>query len=144
MLSRPALCVTTVTRFRYCIQILHTHAGKYSRICLYRRGSCYSFSRVEGHGLPPFALSATNQYTSPSFPSQLSRGAGYYAGFLSSAFMIGRMFSAYAWGHVADRWGRRPVMLCGLFCIAALSLAFGLSTSLAWAIVCRWGQLLDG
>lgn len=57
--------------------------------------------------------------------------------------MIGRIFSAYAWGHVADRWGRRPVMLCGLCSIAVLSLAFGFATSLVWAIVCRCDQLLS-
>lgn len=66
---------------------------------------------------------------------------GYYVGSMSSAFMVGRLLSAYGWGILSDRWGRRPVLLCGLGSIAVLSVAFGLSTSLAWAIICRQVRL---
>lgn len=62
---------------------------------------------------------------------------GYYAGYLSSALMVGRFVSSYFWGRFADRYGRLPVMYIGLSAIAVLSIAFGLSTSFWWAIFSR-------
>eukprot|EP00904_Undaria_pinnatifida_P000540 jgi/Undpi1/10487/HiC_scaffold_29.g12937.m1 len=64
--------------------------------------------------------------------------AGYYAGLLSSAVMIGRLFSSIFWGQVADRLGCRSVMVVGLLSTAGLSLGFGISTTFTWAFVCRF------
>ncbi|CAN0223141.1 unnamed protein product [Pylaiella littoralis] len=64
--------------------------------------------------------------------------AGYYAGYLTSALMVGRFVSSYFWGRFADRYGRLPVMYIGLCSIAILSVAFGLSTSFWWAVSCRF------
>lgn len=63
--------------------------------------------------------------------------AGYYAGYVASAFTFGRLLSGYAWGYVADSWGRKPVVIIGLASIAVLSTAFGLSESFASAVACR-------
>eukprot|EP00752_Nemacystus_decipiens_P011400 g10125.t2 len=64
--------------------------------------------------------------------------AGYYAGYLSSAFMVGRFMSSYFWGRFADRYGRLPVMYLGLCSIATFSIGFGLSTKFWWAVTCRF------
>ncbi|CAM9302492.1 unnamed protein product, partial [Ectocarpus sp. 8 AP-2014] len=40
--------------------------------------------------------------------------AGYYAGYLASAFMVGRFATSYFWGRFADRYGRLPVVYIGL------------------------------
>ena len=51
--------------------------------------------------------------------------------------MIGRLFSSYFWGVAADRLGCRFVMVVGLLSTAVLSIAFGCSTTFAWAFFCR-------
>ncbi|KAJ0789496.1 putative major facilitator superfamily, MFS transporter superfamily [Helianthus annuus] len=37
----------------------------------------------------------------------------YYVGFVGSAYMIGRALTSVFWGVVADRYGRKPVILLG-------------------------------
>ncbi|CAM9287714.1 unnamed protein product [Ectocarpus sp. 8 AP-2014] len=64
--------------------------------------------------------------------------AGYYAGYVSSAFMVGRVGSSYFWGRFADSHGRLPVIYAGLTSMVVLSIAFGLSTSFVWALGCRF------
>ncbi|CBN75080.1 conserved unknown protein [Ectocarpus siliculosus] len=64
--------------------------------------------------------------------------AGYYAGYVSSAFMVGRVGSSYFWGRFADSHGRLPVIYAGLTSMVVLSIAFGLSTSFLWALGCRF------
>lgn len=66
-----------------------------------------------------------------------SLAPGYYAGLLSSGFMIGRIFSSNFWGVVADRYGSRFVLVCGLVATAVLSIAFGYSKHFAFAFTCR-------
>lgn len=70
-------------------------------------------------------------------PLYLENHKGYYAGYLTSALMVGRFASSYFWGRFADRYGRLPVMYIGFSSIVILSIAFGLSTSFWWAISCR-------
>lgn len=62
---------------------------------------------------------------------------GYYAGLLSSGFMVGRIFSSNFWGLVADRYGSRFVLVSGLVATAILSIAFGFSKTFIFALVCR-------
>ncbi|CAM9933856.1 unnamed protein product [Scytosiphon promiscuus] len=64
--------------------------------------------------------------------------AGYYVGFIASSFTFGRFLTAYFWGYVADKIGRKPVVIVGLLAIAACSVAFGLSTSFAMAVTARF------
>ncbi|CAM9131751.1 unnamed protein product, partial [Laminaria digitata] len=64
--------------------------------------------------------------------------ASYYAGYLSSALMIGRVGGSYFWGRFADRYGRMPVMYSGLLFIAVLSIGFGFSTNFFWAVTFRF------
>lgn len=62
---------------------------------------------------------------------------GCYAGFVASAFTFGRFLGGYALGHVADSMGRKPVIIVGMSALVVFPLAFGLSTTLAWAITWR-------
>ncbi|CAN0142038.1 unnamed protein product [Ascophyllum nodosum] len=64
--------------------------------------------------------------------------AGFYAGYVSSALMVGRFGSSYFWGRFADRYGRLPVMYISLCSMAVLAIAFGFSTSFYWAVACRF------
>lgn len=82
--------------------------------------------------LPPLRVFVCCVYTT-TWPLH----AGYYAGYLSSAFMIGRFAGSYLWGRIADRYGRLPVMYLGLVSTGLLLIAFGLSTSYFWAVWIR-------
>ena len=64
--------------------------------------------------------------------------AGFYAGYLASSMMLGRVFSSVPWGIVADSYGRKPVILIGLATIAITSILFGLSLNFYMAIACRF------
>ncbi|CAN0406273.1 unnamed protein product, partial [Laminaria digitata] len=63
---------------------------------------------------------------------------GYYAGLLSAGIMIGQIFSSNFWGLVADRYGSRFVLICGLVSTFALSVAFGFARTFAFAFACRF------
>lgn len=66
------------------------------------------------------------------------QNAGPYSGLLASAFMFGRMLSAYPWGRLADVYGRRFVLVLSLSLSAIFNICFGLSKSFAIAIVMRF------
>ena len=60
-----------------------------------------------------------------------------WAGVTSAAFNLSQCCTAIFWGRASDRFGRKPVIMCGLFCTMATSMLFGFSPSLPWAIVAR-------
>lgn len=62
---------------------------------------------------------------------------GFYAGFVASAFTFGRLVGGYAMGQTADSMGRKPVIVVGLSAMIVFPLAFGLSTTFAWALTWR-------
>lgn len=64
--------------------------------------------------------------------------AGYYAGYLASAMMFGRLSSSIFWGRVADRIGRKPVLYVGSLSIIVFSLTFGLSLNIWMALGSRF------
>jgi MFS family permease len=64
--------------------------------------------------------------------------AGLYAGFLTSSFMVGRAFSAYPFGKIADIYGRKFVLVLSLAVSAIGSVAFGYSTSYRMALIVRF------
>uniref|UniRef100_A0ACD5XYP6 Uncharacterized protein n=2 Tax=Avena sativa TaxID=4498 RepID=A0ACD5XYP6_AVESA len=62
---------------------------------------------------------------------------GSYAGFLASSYMIGRAFSAIFWGTVADRIGRKPVIVFSIFSVVVFNTLLGLCTEYWMAIATR-------
>ncbi|PKU70126.1 protein ZINC INDUCED FACILITATOR-LIKE 1 isoform X1 [Dendrobium catenatum] len=63
---------------------------------------------------------------------------GFYAGFVGSSFMLGRALTSVFWGIIADRYGRKPVIVIGLIALVIFNTLFGLSTSYWMAIVTRF------
>ncbi|KAL5204576.1 hypothetical protein ABZP36_009447 [Zizania latifolia] len=63
---------------------------------------------------------------------------GFYAGFLGASYMIGRGFASILWGMVADRIGRKPVIVLSIFAVIVLNTLFGLSVKYWMAITTRF------
>ncbi|CAM8968314.1 unnamed protein product [Rhodiola kirilowii] len=63
---------------------------------------------------------------------------GFYAGFIGSAFMVGRALTAVLWGTAADKYGRKPVILIGTIAVVIFNTLFGFSTNLWIAIATRF------
>ncbi|XP_022726163.1 protein ZINC INDUCED FACILITATOR 1-like isoform X6 [Durio zibethinus] len=63
---------------------------------------------------------------------------GYYAGYVGSAFMFGRALTSILWGMIADRYGRKPVIVFGTFSVVTFNTLFGLSTNFWVAISARF------
>ncbi|XP_057451625.1 protein ZINC INDUCED FACILITATOR-LIKE 1-like isoform X2 [Lotus japonicus] len=61
-----------------------------------------------------------------------------YAGYVGSAFMLGRALTSILWGMVADRYGRKPVVIIGIFSVVIFNTLFGLSTSFWMAVITRF------
>ncbi|KAF2458215.1 major facilitator superfamily domain-containing protein [Lineolata rhizophorae] len=60
-----------------------------------------------------------------------------WAGVTSALFSLSQCATAIAWGRASDAFGRKPVILLGLFNTMITGLIFGFSTSLPMAIVAR-------
>ncbi|CAN1804380.1 Protein ZINC INDUCED FACILITATOR-LIKE 1 [Linum perenne] len=63
---------------------------------------------------------------------------GYYAGYVGSSFMLGRALTSVFWGLVADRYGRKPVILLGTSSVVILNTLFGLSRNFWMAVITRF------
>ncbi|KAK0585681.1 hypothetical protein LWI29_032300 [Acer saccharum] len=63
---------------------------------------------------------------------------GFYAGFVGSAFMFGRALTSVLWGVIADRYGRKPVIMFGIGAVVIFNTLFGLSTNFWMAISTRF------
>lgn len=62
----------------------------------------------------------------------------FYAGFIGSAFMAGRFLSSTPWGLIADKYGRKPVMICGTASVLVFNSLFGFSTTFWMALLSRF------
>lgn len=62
---------------------------------------------------------------------------GFYAGFVGASFMFGRALTSAFWGIVADRYGRKPVIVIGICAVIIFNTLFGLSTTYWMAITAR-------
>lgn len=71
-------------------------------------------------------------------PTLNVQNAGFYAGIISSVYMIGRAFSSYGWTTVANVYGRKTVFFWSYILSIIFSAAFGLSSSIEVAIVSRF------
>uniref|UniRef100_A0A0D9WW66 Major facilitator superfamily (MFS) profile domain-containing protein n=1 Tax=Leersia perrieri TaxID=77586 RepID=A0A0D9WW66_9ORYZ len=63
---------------------------------------------------------------------------GFYGGFVGASYMLGRALTSTVWGMVADRIGRKPVILFGIFSTVVFNTLFGLSTHYWMAITTRF------
>ncbi|KAF7143826.1 hypothetical protein RHSIM_Rhsim05G0161700 [Rhododendron simsii] len=63
---------------------------------------------------------------------------GYYAGYVGSSFMLGRALTSVLWGMVADRYGRKPVIIIGTSAVVIFNTLFGLSVNYWMAISTRF------
>jgi len=62
---------------------------------------------------------------------------GFYAGYLGAVFMFGRFLTAIQWGIIADKYGRKPVMILGISSVLVFHTLFGASTTYWMAIILR-------
>ncbi|XP_010547293.1 PREDICTED: protein ZINC INDUCED FACILITATOR 1-like [Tarenaya hassleriana] len=70
--------------------------------------------------------------------AKTEKDIGFYAGFVGCAFMLGRGMTSVFWGIVADRYGRKPIILLGTISIAILNALFGLSLNFWMAVATRF------
>ncbi|KAG2378528.1 hypothetical protein C9374_008167 [Naegleria lovaniensis] len=63
---------------------------------------------------------------------------GYYVGLVASSYFLSQFICSFIWGYLSDVVGRRPVLLCGVFCGAFCVMAFGFSKWFWWACICRF------
>ncbi|CAN0880535.1 Protein ZINC INDUCED FACILITATOR-LIKE 1 [Linum grandiflorum] len=63
---------------------------------------------------------------------------GYYSGYVGASFMLGRALTSVLWGLVADRYGRKPVILLGTSSVVILSTLFGLRVNFWVAVITRF------
>ncbi|KAH0860923.1 hypothetical protein HID58_089184 [Brassica napus] len=70
--------------------------------------------------------------------AKTEKDIGYYAGFIACAFMFGRALTSIFWGIMADRYGRKPIILLGTVTIAVFNALFGMSTNIWMAIATRF------
>ncbi|KAI7728184.1 hypothetical protein M8C21_006356 [Ambrosia artemisiifolia] len=79
--------------------------------------------------------------------AEVEEDISYYAGYVGSAYMIGRALTSVLWGVVADRYGRKPIILLGtstvllvilIFFRVIFNTVFGFSVNYWMAIVTRF------
>ncbi|CAA3032695.1 ZINC INDUCED FACILITATOR-LIKE 1-like [Olea europaea subsp. europaea] len=63
---------------------------------------------------------------------------GYYAGYIGSSYMLGRALTSVIWGAIADKFGRKPVIIIGCAAVVIFNTLFGLSTNFWMAISMRF------
>ena len=64
-------------------------------------------------------------------------GSGYYSSLVTGSSTTGNLISSFAWGMIADRFGRKPVMLASVFATGVFSITFGLAKTLPSALASR-------
>lgn len=73
------------------------------------------------------------------------KDASFYAGLLVSAFALAEASTCWIWGHLSDRYGRKPIIMVALAGTALSSLLFGFATKYWVALLARVvGGALNG
>ncbi|EIW83691.1 MFS general substrate transporter [Coniophora puteana RWD-64-598 SS2] len=62
------------------------------------------------------------------------RKIGYYAGLVESLFYVTQAMTVFQYSRLSDRFGRKPVLLLGIFGLALSMLCFGLSRTF-WSLI---------
>ncbi|KAL6905680.1 hypothetical protein ACP4OV_003281 [Aristida adscensionis] len=63
---------------------------------------------------------------------------GFYAGFIGASYMFGRAATSMIWGMVADRIGRKPVIVITILSTIVFNTLFGLSVHYWMALATRF------
>jgi DHA1 family multidrug resistance protein-like MFS transporter len=94
-----------------------------------------------------FAVLLAYGFTSPFMPffiqdlgSFTDSEAAFWSGLTTTVFGLAMFLSGPIWGIIADRWGRKPMVLRAILGVAVLSVATGLSPNVYWVIVFRAAQ----
>ena len=66
------------------------------------------------------------------------RAVGFFAGLIMSSFMGGRMVTSLCCGHISDKFGRKVVILIGLWSCLVFQLVFGFATTFWQAVAARF------
>ena len=66
-----------------------------------------------------------------------TRSLGKYCGILAAMFPLSMFVSAFFWGWVSDKIGRKPVLLLGVFSVGVGSILLGFTTSYRVALAIR-------
>lgn len=62
---------------------------------------------------------------------------GFYVGFIASSFSLAQFCTSLLWGYLSDKYGRKLIILIGLMGNSITMCLFGVSHSLAWALISR-------
>lgn len=81
---------------------------------------------------------------SDSPPSDMEAKVGLWTGNLVSVFFVTQFLTSVLWSQIADKYGRRAVLFSSLLGGAVFLLLFGMSKSLAVAILIRLAQGVFG
>ncbi|KAG9076320.1 hypothetical protein FRC06_009571 [Ceratobasidium sp. 370] len=73
------------------------------------------------------------------------KAIGYYSGLVEGVFALAQFCTAWFWGSLSDRIGRRPVLICGLCGVIGSTILFGFSRSFSMMLISRaLGGALNG
>jgi DHA1 family multidrug resistance protein-like MFS transporter len=94
-----------------------------------------------------FAVLLAYGFTSPFMPFFIQdlgtftdSQAAFWSGVTTTVFGLTMFLSGPIWGIIADRAGRKPMVLRAVFGVAILSVATGLAPNVYWVIACRAAQ----
>ncbi len=92
---------------------------------------CFAVAALEGYDIQAFGVAAPQLVVRLGLtPSQM--------GMAGSAAMVGLVFGALAGGHLADRWGRRPVLALATAGFGLFSVLTALAGQFETLTVCRF------
>jgi DHA1 family multidrug resistance protein-like MFS transporter len=94
-----------------------------------------------------FAVLLAYGFTSPFMPffiqdlgSFTDSEAAFWSGLTNTAFGLTMFLSGPIWGIIADRWGRKPMVLRAMFGVAVVSVAMAYSPNVYWVVAFRAAQ----
>ena len=71
-------------------------------------------------------------------PGLDEKNIGYYSGLIASSQFVGRTFGSFLWGWLADKYGRKIIMISSGILLAFATFCYGFSSTVFIAIVFRF------